>query len=96
MHINLFKPIIQIQKAFLFKQIKHQHYAIRVFIVSASDSPIPLLSGGIPNLQLNFPIIVSEWPKPKVHSNRGYIVLIELIVGKPYQEAGLSHTTVSK
>ena len=50
MHIDLFKPIVQIQKALLFKQIKHQHYAIRIFIVSASDSPIPLLSGGIPNL----------------------------------------------
>ena len=50
MHINLFKPIVQIEKALFFKQIKHQHYAIRIFIVSASDSPIPLLSGGIPNL----------------------------------------------
>ena len=95
MHINLFKPIIQIQKALLFKQIKHQHYAIGVFIVSASDSPIPLLPGGIPNLQFDFPIIMPKWPEPKVYPNRGDIVLIELIVSKPDQEAGLSHTTVS-
>ena len=95
MHINLFKPIVQIEKALFFKQIKHQHYAIRVFIVSASDSPIPLLSGGIPNLQFDFPIIMPEWPKSKVYPNSGDIILIELIVSKPNQEAGLSHTTVS-
>ena len=95
MNIDLFKPIIQIKKALFLKQIKNQHNAIRIFIVSASDSPIPLLSGGIPNLQLNFPIIMSQWPKPKVYSNRGDIVLIELIVSEPDQETGFSHTTVS-
>ena len=80
MCIYLLEPIIKVQKALLIEKIKNQDDSVGSLIICICDSFIAFLACSVPDLELNLAPVVSQRSESKVNANRGYIVLIKLIV----------------
>ena len=65
------------------------------FVVSIGNGSKSLLASCVPNLQFNISIIRFDSFEPKVNSNSGHVVLIELIVSESKKQAWLAHSWIT-
>jgi hypothetical protein len=96
MIINFLKPSINIFKRLFIEHVEHKHDSIRTFVVCVGDGAVPLLASCIPNLKLKFLTTMSEWSESEINPDSRHVVLVELIVGKPDEQAALPDTGVSQ
>lgn len=73
-------------KALLVSDVIDSNAAMRVSIVSVRNGAESLLTGCIPDLNLDYPVIVDfEGSGLKVNSNRAEVVVGENVLGEPQQ-----------
>ena len=80
MVLNFLQPPVDVQKRFFVSKVKHDQYSVSAFVVSFSDSPVPLLASSIPYLQSHSAFIDLQSSESKVNSDGGDVILLEVIV----------------
>lgn len=78
--LDLLHPGGHIEEGFLVAQVEDNDDAIRTLIVGVSDGPIPLLPGGVPDLQLDGRFVYLKSAESEVYSYRCDVVLAEAII----------------
>ena len=96
MLLNLGKPHAQVVKALFLKQIEAEDDALGSLVVGIGDGPVSLLAGRVPDLQLHFPVAVVDGAEAKVDSDRCRVVLDEVIICKPDEQARLADAGVTQ
>ena len=81
---DLFEPAVNIHKRFSIGEIEYYKNTVGTFVVGFGDSAVPLLAGGVPDLEPDRALIDLESSEPKINSNRGDVVFFKVIVGKSY------------
>ena len=61
------------------------------FVVGIGDGSEAFLASSIPNLQFDIPAVGVDGFESEVNTNGGHIILVELIVCEPQQEATFSY-----
>lgn len=56
------------------------------------DSSEPLLAGSVPDLHLDLPSVDVEHLHLEVHSDGGYVVLVEVILAESQENVGLPNS----
>lgn len=65
------------------------------FVVSINNRSESLLSGSVPDLQLDDFIVDFDGLEPEINSNRNHVVFIELVIGKSEEQRGFTDGTVT-
>ena len=68
---------------------------VNTFVVGIGDGSKAFLSSSIPNLQFDVPTVGVDGFESEVNTNGGHIILVELIVCEPQQEATFSYWWVA-
>jgi len=89
-------PISNIFERFLVRDIVHENNPHCSAIVRLCNCLEALLTGCIPNLQINLLAVDVHDFGLEINPGRADHVLVELIVGKPHHETGLADTTVTE
>jgi hypothetical protein len=59
-------------------------------VVGVGDGPEAFLPGSVPDLQLDVLVIGGHRFESEVHPDGGHVVLVELVVCEPQQQAALA------
>ena len=82
MLLNLSKPNRNRQKALPVGQVEDHDDAIGTLVVGIRDGAIPLLSGCVPDLQLDGRLVDLESAETEINTDRADVVLLEAIILK--------------
>ena len=84
--LNLFHPeVADVLKTQLICQIKYQQNALTSSVICTGNSSESLLTGSIPNLELDVFVVDLDSFEAEVHSNSGQVVLRELVLDETHQ-----------
>jgi len=93
--VNLLEPGLDVVEAFHIGDVVDDDDTVGTTVVAAGDGTESLLTGGIPNLQLDGLSLELHGADFEVNANGGDVALSVGIVGETEQEAGLANTGVA-
>jgi hypothetical protein len=94
--LDLCEPkLVDVLIALGIGDVVHQKDAVGALVVGAGDGPEALLAGCVPDLELNHLAVDIHGLEPEVDPNGGQVVLVELVVSEPEQEARLAHPRIA-
>jgi hypothetical protein len=98
---DLSEPVLDVLERLPVGDIVYQDAPVGAFVVGGGDGlkpgqpGLPLLSGGVPNLELYVFVVDFGVPDSEVHSDGRQERLVEYVIGVSAQNVRLSGTTVS-
>jgi hypothetical protein len=93
--VDLLEPLLDVGEGGLVGDVVDDDDAVRSTVVTGRDGTEALLSGGIPNLQLDGLAVELNGADLKVHSNGADVALCVGVVRKAQQETALTDSRVT-
>ena len=96
MLLNLLEPDVKVVKRLLLEEIKAENNALRTLVVCVGDCAVSLLARSVPDLKLYLSLAMRQRPEAEIDSNRGRIILDEIIVSKSDEQTRLADTGITE
>lgn len=92
---KLFQPARDVLVGLVLGDVVDEEGADRAAVVSAGDSTVALLAGGIPDLGLDGLVVDLDAAGGELDANGGLAVEVEFVAGETREQVGFTNTGVS-